>query len=574
MATDYTGFVEPVLSGQVGVSGARIQLSVSTTASAARSVPQTIQVMEMPLSDIAGQLDRTDEWLINRSPSVDRDGLVEEAVSLFWFEMLHTYPSFIELGNMASSVARDIEIYSSFRRLVQTLDTAVNNAGTGITFQNLPTLPANINPNGGIVFQVLVSQQGQPEIDGTLDFTTSVDPLSIPITGSRVIIMANEPEGDIQETLEFLTDIIRSVNGKEQRIKVRKNPRQTFDYNFRIPEGEERRKLEIFLTKWHPQVFGIPVWTEAKRLSSAATAGDLTINVNTDYADFRTAGLAIVWSGYDTFDALEIQSMTSSTITFSSPITRDYPAKTKVMPLRLAITKQDISGDKAPVNMSFISIRFFVNENESSIADDSAFGSHNGKVMFNDYNWIPRETNTDTLKRILSTLDNQTGDIIQFSDWDHSHFISSKGFFCRNPQATWEMRQVLHFLGGRWKSFYLPTFYYDLIVNTDLASGSSIMDIDYVGYTDFINGNEPNKSLYVVLNDGTIYTRQVESSSIVSETTERLVLDEVWPANIPYTDIKFVSFLRLGRFANDQFEINHNNSGQATLKATVQGVLQ
>jgi len=572
---DYLGIPDPGITDQ-NINGNRYTLSsVGATAKTARGVPaSSITGVEFIQPDISGSGDFTLDYMTKYTPVLDSDGVIVEGGGYFWFERLHSYPSILELGNILSTVERDIEIYNSYRTTVQTLNTATNNVGTGVSFQNLPSLPANISPNDGLVFQVRVTTQGQPSLDGTLDFTTSVYPLSIDLTAVRIVMMAYEPHGEIQESLEFLTNIIRSANGKEQRIRVRNYPRQTFDYFYMIPDGDERRRLEAFLYKWHPQTFGVPIWFEAQSLTAAVTSGSYTFNVPTDYSDFRVGGLMIVWQDYQTFDALEIQSMTSSQITTTSPATMNHAIGTKVMPLRTGVTKQEISGDKFPVNLHTVAIKFYITDNEVDIGSTTAFGTHNSKVMFEDANWIPRNTNTDTLKNLIHIIDNEIGARSQFSDWTNSHPITSKGFFCKNIQATWQMRQVLHALAGRQKSFYLPTFYNDVVVNDTLASGTSLMDIDHIGYTDYIGANEPNKSLYIVLNDGTVYTREVQSASEIDSTTERLVLDTTWPTNILPSEIYRISFLRLCRFAVDRFEINHTVSGKSHLKTPVQGVLQ
>lgn len=575
MSTDYQGQTQTAISNQSGSASPRMTIPRGTTADTDRADPaSSMNLRHIHDTSLAGILDKTFDSLIKRIPTVDVDGMFIEGAGFTWFERLHVFPVRIDLGNMLSTVVRDIEIYNSFRGLSQTLDTAVPNAGTGVSFANLPSLPATIQPNDGLIFQVRVSQSGQPDIDGTLDFTTSVTPLSIPITGSRVVMLSYEPEGPIQESLEFMTDVMMSANGKEQRVRVRNYPRQTIDYNFKVPEGDERRRMETFLYKWHPQVFGIPVWFEAQGLTAPVITGATTISLNTAYSDFREGGLLIVWQDYLTFDALEIDTISANSITLTSELTHNYSARTKVMPLRVAITKQEISGDKFPINMATMAIKYLVVDNEVDIGDTSAFSSHNSKVMFDDLNWLPRALNTDTLHNRIHRIDNNIGNPIQFSDWVNSTIITSKGFFCRNPQATWEMRQVLHALAGKQKSFYLPTFYHDVVPNAEMVSGTSSMDIDAIGYVDFIKGAEPNKSLYIVLTDGTIITRQVIDYSVIDDTTERLELDGNWPYNILPSEVRRVSFLRLGRFDNDRFNINHNNSGQATLKATVKGVLQ
>lgn len=566
---DHGGTLNAGLSSQAD-GGSRHVIDIGVSAS--HPVPPT-DITPFELTPcLAGTLVFTGTSLV-LLPATTYQGAINYGHGINWFERILVKPTVIELGNILSTVTSEIEIYNSFRDDAQTLNTATNNAGTGITFQNLPTLVATIPPQSGAVFQARISSQGQPTIDGTLDFTTSLYALSIAITGSRIVMMAHQPEGDIEELLEFLTDITRSTNGKEQRVRVRNYPRQTFDFHFKF-DHEERRFFETFMYKWQPQTFGVPVWSEVKRLTTAVTAGDTTLYFNNDYADFREGGQLIIWRDYLTYDALQIDAVASGSVTVTSEVSRDYPIRTRVMPLRTGITKQEVTGDKYPVNLSEHTIKFHVVDNEVDLASTAAFSTHNGKVMFDDGNWISRGTLTDTMKNVVHHLDNLTGSPIQFSNWLNSHFISSKGFFCKNPQATWQMRQVLHALAGPQKSFYLPTFMPDLVVKSPLTIGSAEMDIEYIRYSDFINGNEPNKSLYIVLTNGTIITRQVLSATIVDATTERLTVDDTWDSTIPAADVERVSFLRLCRFTDDKFEIHHNGSGQAQARFTVWGVLQ
>ncbi len=501
-------------------------------------------------------------------------GNIDYGHGINWFDRLYIKPTVLELGNILSTVSYDIEIYNSSRDTSRTLTGATNNAGTGISFTGLPTLPATLHWNDSRIFAVRVSSQGQPTIDGTLDFTTSQYSLQITVTGNRIVMMSHMPEGDIQEVLEFLTDVFKSANGTEQRVRVRNYPRQVVDYSYKLDDDEERRKAEVFLYKWQPQTFGVPIWFECKRLTAAVSAGATSLYFNTAYADFRADGLLIVWQDYQTYDSLQVDTVYSDHVTLTSAVSRDYPAGTRVMPVRAGITKQEIAGDKYPVNLSTFTIKFHITDNEVDIGSTAAFNTHNGKVMFNDYNWISRGTLTDTLKNVVHHLDNLVGSPIQFSNWTNSQFISSKGFFCKNPQKTWEMRQVLHALAGAQKSFYLPTFYHDLVVKNTLAVGSTEMDIEHVRYSDFIAGNEPNKSLYIVLTNGTILTRQVVSAIEVDSTTERLTVDSAWGSTILANEVAMVSFLRLCRFADDKFEILHNNSGQSMMRSTVWGVLR
>jgi hypothetical protein len=506
---------------------------------------------------------------------VDHAGTFPEDTHQFWFEHVWSKPQVIELGNMLSTVLREIEIYNAYREADRTLNSATNNAGPGITFVGLPGLPATILSQHGLVFSVQVSIEGPPSIDGTLDFDMDTPDISIPLTGTRVVMFPYEPETPLGETLEFLTDILVANNGEEQRVSVRKNPRQIFNSQYRIPEGHERRQLQNLIFTWHPRVFGVPVWFEARYLGADAVATDTTITVDTPYADFRAGSLAIVWKDYQTFDALEIASLTANSLTFTSGLTQPFTAEqTLIMPLRLASTRGTIKVAHALNSMDEVGIVWTVEDNDSNIGSITGWPIHNSKVMLDGSNRVGGTNIRDDLARHVDALDNLIGEPIQFSNWAVSHPVTTKGWAVRSPQELWQVRQLVHALRGSQVAFYLPTFYKDLVPTADLASGSFLMDIERVGYTDFVFAQEPNKSVRVELNDGTVLTRQVTTSDILDDTTERLTVDVSWPSTISFGDIERVSYLRLSRIADDAVRFQHLYAGEARITMGVMGVQQ
>lgn len=508
------------------------------------------------------------------TPPVVWGAAIDPGPQFYWFERMHSYPNYFELGNILTTLTRDLEIYNAFREESKQITDFTNNADVGVSLIGFPSLPVTLAINSGLQFQVQISTSGPPELDGTLDFTTDVGLLVIPITGSRVVMFPWEPESPIKEVLQFKTDILQGVNGAEQRVSVRKHPRQLIQMKVLLEEGHQRRKLQALLSTWQPRVFGLPIWFEARRLSSAAQTGDTTIQVDTMYGDFRVGSLAIVRQDEDTFDALEIASIEYDSLTFSSPLTHDYETSALVMPLRVAITSSQLGRALYAVNLAEHDLRFTTIDNESDIASVAAFNTHNSKVMLDDYNLMAGSTIDDSLMRQIERVDNEVGSPTQFSDWDDSMPMTSKGFIANTPRAVWEARQLVHALRGSQVSFYLPTFYRDLVVKQTLTNGSALMDIENIGYTDYMNGREPNKSVWIELVDGTILTRQITDADVVDDDTERLTVDTVWPYNIAPEDISRVSFLRLVRIADDQVEFDHDYAGDAKVRMAVIGVVR
>lgn len=499
----------------------------------------------------------------------------EEGPGKYFFEMVHHVPALIELGNVLTTNVEEIEIYNAYSVDAQSLTAAAANAGIGVDFQGLPALPATIDPQSSLTFDVVISTEGPPNIDGTLDFTLSIGSFSIAVTGSRVIMFAFEPEQPMEETLETKTDVITAANGDEQRISIRKHPRQSLQMMLRVPEGDSLRRLDSLLKGWHSRVFGVPIWWEGRMLSGDITTADTVINVDTRYGDFRAGSLAIVWADDETFDALEIASTTDSTITFTSPFTQDFTAtETLVMPLRVANMDPVISRERYLKNLMDIKVRFRVLDNEADIADASTFPTHNSKVLLSEPNKVGGDTVQDDLFREIHIVDNGIAAPLQFSDWVTSHPITKKGFLGDSLKRVWEVRQLFHELRGSQVSFYLPTFYNDLVVTQNLASGAFLMDIENIGYDSYIQAEEPFRSVEIELNDGTLIHRQVLSSTVIDSDTERLTVDVAWDSLVDYTTIVRVSYCRLVRIADDKITLTHQRPGDAEINVNIIGVQQ
>lgn len=536
-----------------------------------RVYAQTVQGALIPtVRDNAAQLE-----ILDPAENVNDYSAFEDfSPTQHFFEMCHHIPDIIELGNILSTVTQQIEIYNAFRRDAKEFTSATEDAGPGVSFIGLPSLPAVMPMQTGIVFEVQVTTVGPPRIDGTLDFVTTCGNFSIVITGDRVVMFSFAPERGISETLEFRTDIITAANGGEQRISIRKNPRQFFTMNLRIEEGKELRDMQALLQGWHPGVFGVPIWWEARELINNGVSGSQVIAVDTAYGDFRVGGLAIVWISENEFDALQIQTIVPGALVFTSALTRDYSRdETLVMPLRTGYLTPQINANRYIKNLMDVQLRVQVIDNDvGSIEDTSAFSSHNSKVLLDDPNIVSGSSVDDGLVRDLIRIDSDASNPIQFSTWLASHPTTSKAFFADSMQEVWQVRQLVHALRGSQIAFYLPTFYQDLIAVQDLAASSDLLDIESIKYVDYIQGREPFKSLWIELNDGTVLTREIIAYDTISDTVERLTVDSVWPSLIDKDDIARISFCRLVRIANDEVRFEHDRPGQARILTDVVGV--
>ena len=78
----------------------------------------------------------------------------------------------------------------------------------------------------------------------------------------------------------------------------------------------------------------------------------------------------------------------------------------------------------------------------------------------------------------------------------------------------------------------------------------------------------------IILKNGTVLYRRISSSTELDNNTERLAVDQTFPAQILPTDIIRISFVSLCRLSNDSLVIEHINDsdGIAKSSATFRGV--
>ena len=509
------------------------------------------------------------------SPVFDVPGNLFYTYRNDWFNKVHIIPRSIAFGNILSSQTRNLDVYNAYLPQSVIFSSFVNNAGTGTSITNLPSLPATILPQEGLLLTLQVTPDGVPQFNATLDFGFNVGTSKLPVTGSRIVLFPFRPETPLIERLRFLTDILEHKDGTEQRISLRKAPRQEFDLTLLLEDGPERQRYDNLMFDWQARVFGLPMWHEPTFLASAASAGATSINVgSTDFADYRVGGLAVIYSSETSFETIEITSVGPTAINFSSPLASTWPAGTEVYPVRTAICRPNTRKERYPTNLQGAKLTFRVLDNDVSLASTAAFNTLLGKVILDDANAIDG-TLQESIDRRVYELDSETGKFSAATAWSRSRSGSAKTFVTRTRQRLWEVRQLLHALRGPQTSFYLPTFYRDLTPAVNLVSGNSTITIVNVGYSRYAKARQPKNQIRVWLANGTSLDRTVTAAAEVDASTEQLTVDTPWPSNIAVSSITRVELVEKVRIDGDDITIEHRDSlGSARIGFPVRSVLE
>jgi hypothetical protein len=507
-----------------------------------------------------------------------------------FFDDVYVLPVSIDVGIILSVVIVEVEVYSSWRSGdVSWTAYDDSSAGAGVTLSNpLPPPPTVvIGPLSGIVHDLTIDPIGPPSIAGTLEFTMT-DPLggpvarSIPISGQRSVVFPFLPESPILEILEWVTMIRRASNGQEQRAALREVPRSTYDLAY-VTEGDERRRLDSALFDGQGRVYGVPVWFESVDLVNDIAINDTVITVtNTDCSTFAEEQVAVAWDGYDNFEALQIASFTSTTVTFSSPFTKAFTAGALVIPVRTAVLLEAVAQDRWRVNLQRTAAKFVVTDNGVDLSDVSAFSSYTpasgvARVLLDDDNFVDGATIREQWRRLIVAIDSRVSFPEIFTNQSVSKRASQKGFFTRSRQELWDMRRLLHALKGRRTAFYLPTFAEDLEAISNIASADQAITVADIDYTNLIQRRQPRDLLRVVATDGTKSTPKLITGSSKPSPGEELI--SISPDTVGITvaveNVDRVEYIEKSRIDTDRIMIRHlDSAGKSMSTFPVVSVLE
>ena len=524
-----------------------------------------------------------------------------------WFEKIHVYPGGatenpnylqdfkILFGDILDDLDRPYEIFNAYRRSTATLnsitltgltpgfetpDTIVTDTIGPLVSMTDATSTFNVDLTTGLGTLVLrdvrAKRDGLSKFDGPATFGFDLQNVTINVSGSRVAMVLPNYSMPYREELGFLTDIIPTSGGKEQRIALRKQPRETYRVKYEL-DGLERQQFQAIMFEWQHKNFGVPLHHLTVRMTTASLVNANQFQISgADDSDFRVGGLAIVYTDYFTYDIVEISAITDTLLTITGQAQNAYPVGTKVIPVRVCRVKGSIKSTVTKFNaMETFRVTYESIDNDTGTpaADSTAWNSNTylGKVLLDDCNIMEGVSMRTELKHNTTVLDNETGIVTTNSAWATNKRHSVKGFFAQSRAAIKNLKNFLRAMRGKQVSFYLPTFLPDLTAGDDLASGSANFDIEHIDYTRFIQSRESKVTFKITFTDGTSLVRVVQSSADhpSDATLERLTLDTTWPASRTVAEVDRVEFYEKVRFNTDNFSLRYSRDGVAKLTAPV-----
>lgn len=390
------------------------------------------------------------------------------------------------------------------------------------------------------------------------DIPPATDPrLDLPVFG----VLPNWADG-ITERVMYLTDILASETGAEQRRALRQYPRRTIEAQF-LRHTDMRARLDAFLVGMGRRDFLVPLWHEQYRITTQITPGQsyhqFPLDGDTlEVREFAVNDLVLITQGDPTKqEVLTVQAIdyTLGRITWKVAPVRTWPVGTRIIPLRRAVLVDKLSMNDPVDRVGRVTMRFELKDPMVGIEPD---WGHCCPLWKFKPDWS--EALTVDYDRITYLMDNESGPMI-FSDPGNRALVGTRlklTLFGRS--SVLKVRKFVAAARGRAVRFYAPTFTQDVVPYTDL--GGTYFDAEPMSFAEVMDVPQwARKIIAVKFHDGSpsIYRTVVGVSEQVTfggKTVDRFVLDAELPP-IPMSAIERIEFLVPSRFDQDGFEFKH-----------------
>jgi hypothetical protein len=460
-------------------------------------------------------------------------------------------PIFIDFGSILGTQSFEIDVFNAY--LVDSVlsDIVETNFRTGLTLDAEATLPTTYGALEECTYTIEAVLAGPPQIDATitLDWLSPITDIDIGIIGTRIVLLPVTYRHKMRETMLWKTDVLNSYNGTEQRVKVRRNPRHRLAIKAYL-DKDERHRVENLMYGWRQREWAIPMWHEARNVDGVVAQDDLTINVDTQYGDFRVDYLAVLWENPRKFDVFQIESLTTSSITLPRGVNDNYGLNAIVMPVRTARMVKDPIRYTTGYDAVLETI-LEVTDNTSYPADPSAIQYNGEDTFFMEPLQTGADGSPDSYHYDMVVLDNQSGLVNQYAPWDNIRIKRQFELIVEGLQDIWEMRQWLDRRAGKLVPFYMPTYENNFkILNT-----GTVVDSLEVLEEDFTTQSSTRTTIVIKKTDGTYIFRTI-IDSVLNEVSGNVDLTLDTALNFDASEIDEINFIGLKRLDSDQIDFD------------------
>ncbi|POF95099.1 hypothetical protein BGP83_09220 [Pseudomonas putida] len=465
-----------------------------------------------------------------------------------FFDNVFVSPATIDAGLVIGDETFDFVIWHSYRSSLELL--GVTEFG-GESIDLAGTKAGSVSSFVSSKYQVSLNQtNSDTSYRAAFDFGPAGS-YNFKLTADQATVIHFQIDWGMQPELRhsYLTEVIESWNGAEQRISLRDQPRLSATYQYGLTDADQY--LFSNLVGNFSGRYLVPIWPFQCELAAPVSKFDSKATV-TDLSAWVVPGCRVMLSDGDVWEIAMVASVVGQEVSFVDLVKKNYRSGSRLTPVSQAWINDEASSVAHGMGVEVTGASFDFDEVEllrPAPVDDFA--------TFNDRRVLdtrPDRSRDCTLqyKRLRETLDPSIGrryihDRIQGSI---KYLQFSWRFFDQKSRKRFD--DFVELECGAQGEFYVESPLVAMQLVKDVDAPTLEINIANANYKNFLKSNTFAPAIAFRLYNGTVLYRNVDSAIQGQGNTEVVTLQE--PVNnIKMEDVEYIAPLFLGRFESDEF---------------------
>jgi len=533
--------------------------------------PPLVAELGLASLPLAGSV--TDTQPIAAQPGTALGGYLVDGVNGgYLYGQIHVQPAVLDLGNLVSAQVRTVLVWNA-QFVSADVESFVGENTEGITVTPPVVAPYTLAPLQEVAYGFSIAIDGPPQLDALYTLTIDGEEYTIEVVGVRTVLWPFGPNWNapVDETLEWLTQVIPSQNGAEQRISLRSLARRNLEYDLSVVGLDETQRFDNLVWGWQNRPFAVPYWQYKCRTTAQASSGQAVVPVVTTDAGFAVGNLAVLIASPDVFEVFEIESVASNQIVAANNLAQTWAAGSAIYPVAVSRIAGNLPIRRETDRVLRTHVIFHGDPGlvDPFLPTAAASTTLNGlEVLLTRPDWQGGIDNPSEYPSDI--IDFAVGRVAQSVTLTQPVQLKRYRWLLKNRAAVRQFREFLARRKGRHKAVYIPTWHSDLTLVQALTSGASSITAKDMKFFDLV-GNDPSKAAVLIRTTSGDILRTVTS---VGKTGNDLLLglNTTLGVTLPLSAVKAVHFVSKYRLAADSVVIRWETNQVATVEASFQVV--
>ncbi|AUZ58720.1 Phage protein [Pseudomonas sp. XWY-1] len=493
---------------------------------------------------------------------------IGKSFGTYFFDNVFLTPARIDAGVVVPSDEFGFELWHSFTD-AKTLAGVSQTGAFGIQLQGATS--GALYAFTSFAYGVSLSHA-----NGVIDYKASFDfgagsACTFSLTASMALVMQERIDWSTQPemSIQYLTEVIESFDGTEQRIALRDTPRCSLSYMYSMTDEQQYQFDNKLATSTGSMI--VPLWPLQCQLSRAVQPGDASVVLEAINAHVRASDTLLI-SEDDESEVVSIESVDGRTVTLKHLAKKTFSTNAVVLPARIAYSTDESNSTSLLRGFDQHSITFDLDETQiQKPAPVDDFERLNSRPVF-PFRPDRSKDVTTQYNRLRETLDPLIGARSIYDRARGTVKILGQTFTFFSESERQRFEDFAELMTGAQGEFYIEGPGQAFELSEDIVVPTYKFKIKSSGYRNFANSRSLATNIAIKLYNGATIYKTILSATKNPDGTETITTKES-TNNLKISDIETIVPLYLARFDSDEFRYIFDTGEVSTITKNIRQLL-